>query len=77
MFAPTPKCKPVAAPSMVLPPEPAIVAARGLRVAYRTSSGPGGDDRWVVVHFLGCRVDVIWLSLLGLLCVHCFSSLSI
>src|SRR5437879_8060505 len=53
MFSAAPKCRPVDAPSMAVPPEPLLVADHELRIAYRASTDPGGEERWVVVRFPG------------------------
>jgi hypothetical protein len=53
MIFSAPKCTPIDAPSMAVPPEPLVVAEHDLMVVYRAS--PEGDkkDQWVVARFEG------------------------
>ena len=53
MSSAIPKCRPVDAPSMAVPPEPLLVASHELRIAYHASPKPGEEERWVVVCFPG------------------------
>src|SRR5260221_268536 len=51
MFTTTPKCRPIGAPSMAVPPEPVLVMNRDLRIAYRSSPESDEEEKWVVVRF--------------------------
>jgi hypothetical protein len=52
MAVAVPKCTPIGAPMMAVPPEPLLLAEHELRVVYRASGSPE-DEKWVVVRFAG------------------------
>src|SRR4051812_17560780 len=51
MLFSAPKCTPIGAPSMAVPPEPLVVAGRGLQIVYRATPAGDEEDKWVVARF--------------------------